>query len=470
MPETSTYTYTREAPIVADVDVLVIGGGPAGIGAAVASARNGASTILVERYGFLGGNATASLVGPFMTSYSADGKTQLVRGVFDELVRRMEQTGGAIHPSKVPSSISRSAYMKHGHIGVTPFDPESMKLASAELCLEAGVTLMLHTSFVDPILEPKTDRENVGAVRGAVLHSKEGLQAVRAATTIDCSADADVAARAGVPFKQGRDSDGLVQPATMFFRVGNVDRGPVDAYFREHPEEIEGRMAFSSCIKAAQANGDYTIPRERLSMYESPQEGVWRVNVSRVLGVDGTRVADLTRAEIEGRRQVLEIYAFLRKYVPGFDNCILIDTAAQIGVRETRRIEGEYTLTLDDLIAGRDFEDTIAYCAYPIDIHDPKGAGGGISNRGETANAYQIPYRCLVPLKVDQLLVAGRCVSATHEALGGIRVMPPSFAMGEAAGTAAALALREGVPPRKVPLGWLRDTLRGQGAYVGPDR
>ncbi|MFN8636301.1 MAG: FAD-dependent oxidoreductase [Chloroflexota bacterium] len=461
MPE--TLTFSREVPIVAEIDVLVVGGGPAGIGAAVASARSGASTILIERYGFLGGNATASLVGPFMTSYSADGKTQLVRGIFDELVRRMEASGGAIHPSKVPSSVSRSAYMKHGHIGVTPFDPESMKLVSAELCLEAGVRLMLHTAFVEPIVEDR-------AVRGVVVHSKEGLQAIRATTTVDCSADADVAARAGAPFKQGRESDGLVQPATMFFRVGNVERGPVDAYFREHPEEIEGRMAFSSCIKAAQANGDYTIPRERLSMYESPQDGVWRVNVSRVLGVDGTKVADLTRAEIEGRRQVLEIYAFLRKYVPGFANCILIDTAAQIGVRETRRIEGEYTLTLDDLIEGRSFEDTIAYCAYPIDIHDPKGAGGGISNRGETANAYQIPYRCLVPLGVEQLLVAGRCVSATHEALGGIRVMPPSFAMGEAAGTAAALAIQEGVPPRRVPTDWLRQTLRERGAYVGPDR
>ncbi len=461
MPE--TLTYTRETPIVADVDVLVVGGGPAGIGAAVASARNGARTILIERYGFLGGNATASLVGPFMTSFSADGKTQLVQGIFDELVRRMESTGGAIHPSKVPSSISRSAYMKHGHIGVTPFDPEAMKLASAELCLEAGVRLMLHTSFVDTIVED-------GAVCGAIVHSKEGLQAIRAATTIDCSADADVAVRAGAAFKQGRDSDGLVQPATMFFRVGNVERAKVDAYFREHPEEIEQRMAFSSCIRAAQANGDYTIPRERLSMYESPQEGVWRVNVSRVLGVDGTKVEDLTRAEIEGRRQVLEIYSFLRKYVPGFENCTLIDTAAQIGVRETRRIEGEYTLTLDDLITGRDFPDTIAYCAYPVDIHDPKGAGGGISNRGETANMYQIPYRSLVPVAVEQLLVAGRCVSATHEALGGIRVMPPSFAMGEAAGTAAALAIKEGVPPRRVPVPWLRQTLREHGAYVGPDR
>jgi hypothetical protein len=453
--------YKPRVPVTRETDVLVIGGGPAGIGAAVGAAKTGAKVLLVERYGFLGGNATASLVGPFMTSFSADGATQLIRGVFDELVRRMEAVGGAIHPSKVPAAVAKSAYMKHGHIGVTPFDPETMKLVSAELCLEYGVELMLHTSFIDPIVEGDV-------LRGAIVHNKGGLQALLAKSTVDCSADADVAARAGVPFKQGRESDGLVQPMTMFFRVGNVNGASVAAYFREHPEEIEQRMAFSSCIKAAQANGDYTIPRERLSMYESPQEGVWRVNVSRILGVDGTKVEDLTRAEIEGRRQVMEIYRFLRKYVPGFEDCTLIDTAAQVGVRETRRIEGEYTLTLDDLIDGRDFEDTIAYCAYPIDIHDPKGAGGGISNRGETANAYQIPYRSLIPLKVEQLLVAGRCVSATHEALGAIRVMPPSFAMGEAAGTASALALQEGVPPRRVPVGWLRQTLTEHGAYLGP--
>jgi hypothetical protein len=299
------------------------------------------------------------------------------------------------------------------------------------------------------------------------LHSKEGLQAVTARVTVDCSADADVAARAGVAFEQGRHTDGLTQPMTMFFRVGNVERAQVDAYFRSHPEEIEQRMAFSSCIRAAQAAGEYAPPRERLSLYESPQQGVWRVNASRILGADGTRVADLTRAEIEGRRQVFQILDFLRRWVPGFDGCVLLDTGAQVGVRETRRIVGEYTLTQDDLATGRDFEDTIAFAAYPMDIHDPKGAGGGVSNRGETANMYQIPYRCLVPRGVEQLLVGGRCVSATHEALGAIRVMPPSFAMGEAAGTAAALAGQEGVPPRRVPVGWLRETLREHGVYLG---
>jgi hypothetical protein len=353
--------------------------------------------------------------------------------------------------------------MKPGHTGVTPFDPEAMKLVSAELCLESGVELMLHTAFLDPILE-------AGAVVGAILHNKAGLQAIRATTTVDCSADADVAARAGVPFHQGRDGDGLTQPMTMFFRVGNVDGAAVAAYFRAHPEEIDQRMAYSSCIRAAQAAGDYAPPRERLSLYESPQEGVWRVNASRILGTDGTKVEDLTRAEVEGRRQVFQILGFLRAYVPGFAQCTLIDTAAQVGVRETRRIVGEYTLTQEDLMTGRDFPDTIAYCAYPMDIHDPKGAGGGVSNQGETANAYQIPFRSLVPVSVEHLLVAGRCVSATHEALGAIRVMPPSFAMGEAAGTAAALAIQEGVSPRRVPIPWLRETLAEHGAYVGPAR
>jgi hypothetical protein len=456
-----TITYTREIPITHTADVLVIGGGPAGLGAAIGAAKSGAKTLLVERYGFLGGNATASLVGPFMTSYSADGTTQLIQGVFDELVRRMEAIGGAIHPSKVPAAVAKSAYMKHGHTGVTPFDPEAMKLVSAELCLEYGVELLLHTVFIDPIMDG-------AAVRGAIVHNKGGLQGLHAQVTIDCSADADVASRAGAPFAVGRAVDGLTQPMTMFFRVGNVDGAQVADYFKAHPEEIEQRMAFSSCIKAAQANGDFTIPRERLSLYESPQEGVWRVNVSRILGTDGTKAEDLTRAEIIGRRQVMEILAFLRNYVPGFASCTLIDTAAQVGVRETRRIVGAYTLTQEDLIAGRDFPDTIAYCAYPMDIHSPTDGGGGVSNRGETANAYQIPYRCLVPQGVEQLLVAGRCVSATHEALGAIRVMPPSFAMGEAAGTAAALAISEHLSPRQIPVGWVQETLVKHGAYLGP--
>ena len=206
-------------------------------------------------------------------------------------------------------------------------------------------------------------------------------------------------------------------------------------------------------------------------MYKTLQDGVWRINTTRIQGLDGTDVGDLTKAEIEGHRQVTQLMAFFRKSLPGFENCTLLDTAATIGVRETRRIVGEYTLTLDDLATGRDFPDTIALCGYPVDIHSPDGDGSGGSGGGvedvPTANVYQIPYRCLVPIGCEQLLVAGRSVSSTHEALGAIRVMPPAFAMGQAAGTAAAMSVAEGVSPREIDVARLRVALLADGVYLG---
>jgi len=451
-------TYSKEVPVAATADVLVVGGGPAGIAAAVASGRNGARTVLVERFGFLGGNATAGLVGPFMTSYSLDGKEQLIRGVFEELVQRSEELGGAIHPSKVEAGSEFSGFISYGHARVTPFDPEAVKLVAAEMCLEAGVELRLHTFMVDTLVED-------GAVRGVIVASKSGLQAIRATVTVDCSADADIAARAGVPFHQGRDEDGLTQPMTLFFRIANVDDERVKQYIADHPEDPR---PFASVVRAARERDEFPIPREGIGLYRTPQPGIWRINTTRLQRLDGTDVLDLTRAEIEGRRQVMFLLRFFRERCPGLENCTLLDTAATIGVRETRRIVGEYTLTADDLASGREFEDVIALCGYPIDIHSPTGSGGTMTPQHfEMANSYQIPYRCLVPVEVDGLLVAGRCVSATHEALGAIRVMPPAFAMGQAAGTAAALAVAEGVSPRRVPIRWLQETLVERGAYLG---
>jgi FAD-dependent oxidoreductase family protein len=445
-------------PVVAEADVLVVGGGPAGIAAAVASGRTGARTVLVERFGFLGGNATAGLVGPFMTSYSLDGKEQLIRGVFEELVERAEQLGGAIHPARVEGGSEFSGFITYGHHRVTPFDPEAVKLVAAEMCLEAGVELRLHTFMVDTIVED-------GSVAGVIVASKSGLEAIRAKVTVDCSADADIAARAGVPFHQGREADGLTQPMTLFFRIANVDDEKVKAYIAAHPEDPR---PFASIVRAARERGEFPIPREGIGLYRTPQPGIWRINTTRLQRLDGTNVLDLTRAEIEGRRQVMFLLKFFRERCPGLENCTLLDTAATIGVRETRRIVGEYTLTAEDLATGREFEDVIALCGYPIDIHSPTGSGGTMTpEQFQMANVYQIPYRCLVPVKVDQLLVAGRCVSATHEALGAIRVMPPSFAMGQAAGTAAALAAAEGVPPRRVPVRWLQEHLVDSGAYLG---
>lgn len=456
-----TLKFEREIPVTVECDVLVIGGGPAGIGAAVAAGRFGARTVLVERYGFLGGNATASLVGPFMTSFSNDGSRQIIGGVFDELVRRMEQLGGAIHPERVRAGSAESGFHIFGHDHVTPFDPEVLKVVAADMVLDAGCKLLLHSAFIDPIVE--------GArVAGAVIHNKSGLQAIRAKVVVDCSADADVAYRAGAPTTKGREQDGKMQPMTMFFRVGSVDDAAVQQYAAAHPEEA-GKL-FHHLVEAAKARGEFPIPRDKVNVYRSNEPGVWRVNTTRILGMDGTNVDDLTRAEVEGRKQVMALMVFMIKELPGFAQARLLETATQIGVRETRRIVGEYVLDMADLAAGRHFEDVIALAGYPVDIHPVDGAGGGTQNALEqglrTADVYEIPYRSLVPLEVEQLLVAGRCLSATHEAAGAVRVMPPCFAMGQAAGAAAAMAACTATAPRRVNVPQLQQVLRGQGAIL----
>lgn len=448
-------------PVVEDTDVLVVGGGPAGIAAAIAAARTGARTLLVERYGFLGGNATASLVGPFMSSFSDDGEEQLVVGIFDEIVRRMEAVGGAMHPADVRGGSAEAGFYLHGHDHVTPFDPEVLKTVAADMILEAGGKLLLHSFFVQPLM----DGEH--RVDGVVVANKNGLQALRAETIIDCSADADVAARAGVPFSMGRDGDGLMQPMTMFFRVANVDDAAVEAYVQAHPEE-RGTL-FKGLVEEARARGEWTLPREKVGIYRTPQGGVWRVNTSRIQGVDGTNARDLTHAEVEGRRQVHQLMRFFRTRLPGFTNATLMDTATQIGVRETRHIHGRYTLTAADLVSGRHFPDVIARYAYPMDIHSPTGVGGYFSESGKTANSYEIPFGSLVPQKIENMLIAGRCLSATHEAHAAVRVMPAAFAMGQAAGTAAALGIEHRIAPGAVPIDLLQRTLRAAGVNLGPE-
>lgn len=457
MTQQTSIPYTANIPVVDEADVLVVGAGPAGIAAAISAARNGTKTTLIEKNGYVGGNLTAGLVGPCMTSYSLDGETQLIKGVFEELVLRMEATGGAIHPSKIPAGSEYCGFIVYGHDKVTPFDPEAIKLHATEMLLEAGVKLQMHTFVADTIVED-------GTVRGVITASKSGLEAFRAGVTIDCSADADVAVRAGVEAEKGRDEDGLMQPMTMFFRVANVDDDVVRDYVANHPDDFR---PFASIVTEAKAVGEFPIPRKGIGLYKTLETGVWRINTTRLHRLDGTEVRDLTTGEIEGRRQVAQLMTFFRKWLPGFENAILLDTAAMIGVRETRRIVGEYQLTLEDLASSREFDDVIALCGYPVDIHSPTDDSGGTDGKLKTANIYQIPYRTMVPATVDGLLVAGRSLSSTHEAQSAVRVMPPAFAMGEAAGAAAALAVQNDVRPRDVAIPALHEVLLGQNVYLG---
>lgn len=439
-------------------DVLVIGGGNAGCAAALAAARHGAHTLLVERYGFLGGTATAAMVGPWMTFHS--GRERIVGGIAQEIVERLVAMGGS--PGHVHDS---SDYVPT----ITPFDPELHKALLFEMMAESGVRLLLHGYFLDAL------RDDRGAVRGARVATVGGLREFEAAVTIDASADAYLAAAAGVELQQG-DERGRVQPASLMFRLSHVDLEATAAYVRANPDEM--RTTIPPAERAAHAltavaglyelwnrartRGEVTVPRELVSFFISPYPDEVTVNMTRVVDIDPLDPEDLTRAEVEARGQALELLAFFRRDVPGFANARIAATATQIGIRESRRIVGVYTLTRDDVLSARTFEDAVARSAYPIDIHNPSGSGTA-TQRLPPGASYEIPYRCLVPANVERLLVAGRCISTTHEALASTRLTPTVMTLGQAAGTAAALCAAKALQPRDVPATELREMLIDDG-------
>lgn len=447
-----------------DYDVIVIGGGPAGAVAAIAAGRSGAKVLLVERHGYLGGMLTAATTGPMMSFHA--GSTQVVRGIPEEIVRRLMEL--ELSPGHLPDFVGFCAT-------ITPFSAEGMKLVLEQMCREAGVTLLYHTVFVDCATEG--DR-----ITGVRLHAKNGFFEARAKVYIDASADADLARSAGVSTVYGRESDGVAQPMTLNILVGGVDRERMLDYMLAEREDMHRGILFDrlktlpragiqgarSKLEQARQEGVITVGNKALLCFETDVPGQLIVNMTHMYGLSATDAFDLTEAEIDGRRQAHEIFRALKTYVPGFENAHMIRTGPNIGIRESHKIDGVYKLTDRDLVENVMFPDAIAMGGYPIDVHAPKrGAGDGAAKPKLTPGTwYSVPYRCLVTEKVSNLIVAGRCISATHRACGATRVTPVLMAISQGAGTAAAMAAKEGCHVKAVDPGKLREILVRDGAFL----
>ena len=426
MSASSIVEPARTLPVYGEFDVVVIGGGPAGLAASTSAARLGAKVLLVERYGFLGGMGTAGGVTNFAGLYGRKNgqMRQVVHGVVDELLERIAALGGLNEPQDG----------MQGRIRVQSYDISSLKCAADQLLVASGVKILFHAWAAAVAMQ-------VARIQALIVETKSGRMAIRAHKFIDCSGDADVAHFAGVPYEVGDGMGSGLYPTTMF-RVGHVDAAQALAAVGEF-KAINTLMAQVQIDKP----GRYQFPREGAILRPQKNPTEWRANVTQIsnasgVAMDATDARQLSDGELVGRRQITDYFSFLRHEVPGFADASIVDIAAQIGVRETRRIQGQYVLTGEDILASSRFDDAIGVNAWPMELHtagriDWQFPRNWDSTDGRVYN--DLPWRMLVPAKVDNLLVAGRCASMTHEGQSAARVSGACFVMGQAAGTAAAM-------------------------------
>jgi hypothetical protein len=438
----------RRVPLYGEYDVAVLGGGPAGIAAVVAAARAGRRTVLIERYGFLGGMGTAAGVTNFCGLHAnVHGEMhRVVQGIASELLARIDRLGGLNAPHLILGKTLAQAY-----------DTAAYKIAADDLLAHHKVDILFHALGAGVVMH---DEKRIHVL---LVETKAGRQAIRAGIFIDCSGDGDLAAWAGAPFEVG-DSEGRMLYPSMMFRLNGID-----------PEKAgEAWKTIPALMEKAEAAGTHKFPR-KAAIVRPQRSGIeWRVNFTQLAREDGRAINgiepdDLTRGEIEGRRQAVEAFAFLRT-VPGFEKSYIVDLPPQLGIRETRRVKGGYMLSGEDVLGCASFDDSIGVNGWPIEAHVAGDVIFTFPPIPESCGFNELPYRMLVPEGIDNLLVAGRCASMTHEGQSAARVSGACFAMGEAAGSAAALALSGNTNPRDIAVEKLQQALRHQGAFIGRDQ
>ncbi len=441
--KTVKFSLDKDIPVVAEADVLVVGGGPGGVGAAVMSAREGASTILAEQYGCMGGTATFGEITPMMTNhYAADGKLEhsisMDRPVYTELMERM----WSYLPKELQPAASDTEWNSRRFI----VSKDLISLAMEDLCLEAGVKLFYHFRLVAVAVENRK-------IQYAVFHTKSGFVAIRAKNFVDATGDGDLAALAGCRFEFGDTAHGLCQPMTLCFKLSHVDKSRMD------------NRKMQELYLKAQAEGRIECKRENVLMFGYFDDDIFHFNTTRVLGKSAIDALQRSEAELEGRRQMRQFVNWLRAEVPGFEHAVIHSMAPEIGIRESRRIRGRAYLTQEDFVRRSKFEDAIARCNYPIDIHSVTGSGTSFVTMQKN-EYYEIPFGCIVAADVDNLTIGGRPISVSHELHASSRVMPPACSVGQAAGIAAAMASRKGISSSELKGTEVRKELVARGAWL----